>query len=194
MLSLSVCIFVAQSGMLLSKSVFFLTGSSGQPCCPERLWDFWSTGFPHLGKCCAEMLPMWFSPLHTRNKETNTNQIIYDKKKTILWYRKARQPDLALRYHIWIIIWSNLTCFVEKWLPVRACVVSHVSIERWGSWTRVQSIPTLLQGETGMLRFCCTEQNCTHDWKHITSRSSLHLQWHFVVLVLKDSFLHPSVL
>lgn len=80
-LRLPVFVLVGQA-RCWSVSSLSPTGSSGQPCRTERLWDFWPAGFPHLGKSCPEMPPTWFSPLHTRNKEANncttsSNQVVW---------------------------------------------------------------------------------------------------------------------
>lgn len=42
-----------------------LTGSSGELCCDERLWHFWSAGFPDLGKSCPEILSVLFRLLES---------------------------------------------------------------------------------------------------------------------------------
>lgn len=65
------------------------------------------------------------------------------------WHRKARH---LIRWNLHLIK-SHLFYGKNDFLCVCVCVVSQVSTERWGSWTRVWSIPTSLQEETGMLGF-----------------------------------------
>ena len=110
-LCLSVFLSICQA-CCQSLSSVSLTGSSGQPCCPEWMWDLWSNSFPHGGKHWPEMLPTWFSPLYARI--TSALKPLFKlfgsimTKMSFFWCSRIENEITEQTRPVWLDYWHSI--------------------------------------------------------------------------------------